>query len=470
MRAIKRGNIKVTVKNCERILLILLVIISILNLIFANQFAVTLAIVSVLVLICGFYHLGNAFKWATGIFLLLGLVIAQYDHFALARLIDAVNSMDNLIVLLIVMQLFTIPIAVGRYQSSIVTLVNGKLPTNRSLFGFTMLITFLLSSILSMGTVPIIYSILGPTIKQRLGDQYDHFSSVAISRSFTLGTLWAPGAATIFLISTITHVPIQKLFVPSFILGLLGLCIAWLIELNGSSSTKNANQNIKSQINTKKATLKVFQIGLAVVALLLIAFTLIHLKIGEAMIDVALAGLVVILLWLLVLQVRDHDHQRTVKAGKEYMQSGLLRGGSLAPFFVAIGLFSNVFEHSQISKIIGQVLAPSIFHLSWGALVLIPLFIVILSLVGVHPLASVTLLGQIMMGISLPFNALSIAMGLNIGSMLAYMMSPFAGIVVVIANILGISSTTISLKWNGKYCLLLLVVSVIFIAGYSILI
>ena len=61
-------------------------------------------------------------------------------------------------------------------------------------------------------------------------------------------------------------------------------------------------------------------------------------------------------------------------------------------------------------------------------------------------------------------------MGLNIASMLAYMMSPFAEIVVVIANILGISSTTISLQWNGKYCLLLLVVSVIFIAGYSILI
>ncbi|EEU30741.1 hypothetical protein HMPREF0501_00146 [Limosilactobacillus coleohominis 101-4-CHN] len=188
------------------------------------------------------------------------------------------------------------------------------------------------------------------------------------------------------------------------------------------------------------------------------------------MTDVALAGLVVILLWLLVLQASDRDHQQTIKAGKKYLQSGLLRGGSLAPFFVAIGLFSNVFEHSQVSKTIGQGLAPAIGYLSWGALASIPLLVVGLSLVGVHPLASVTLLGQIMMGISLPFNALAIALALNIGSVLAYMMSPFAGIVVVIANILGISSTTISLKWNGKYCLLLLVVSLIFIAGYSILI
>lgn len=172
---------------------------------------------------------------------------------------------------------------------------------------------------------------------------------------------------------------------------------------------------------------------------------------------------------LLVLICGFH-HQRTIKAGKEYLQNGLLRGGSLAPFFVAIGLFSNVFEHSQVSKTIAQTLTPYIVHLSWGVLILIPLLVVLLSLVGIHPLASVTLLGQVMMGINLPFNALAIALGLNIGGVLAYMMSPFAGIVVVIANILGISSATISLKWNGKYCMFFLIISVIFIAGYSILI
>lgn len=374
------------VKNSERILLVLLVIISILNLALANQVALVLAIASLLVLIGGFHHLGTAFKWATGIFFILGLLIAGYEHFSLSMVINAVNSMDNLIVLLIVMQLFTVPIAVGRYQNSIVTLVNGKLPTNRGLFAFTMLITFLLSSILSMGTVPIIYSILGPTIKQRLGEKYNHFSSVAISRSFTLGTLWAPGAATIFLISTITHVPLQKLFVPSFILGLLGLLLALLIELHALPAKKNGKQ-IKSRGNTTRAMLQVFQIILAVVVLLVIAFTLIHLEIGEAMIDVTLAGLVVILFWLLALQVGDHDHQRTVKAGKEYLQSGLMRGGSLAPFFVAIGLFSNVFEHSQVSKIIGRFLTPYIAHLSWGTLILVPLLVVILSLIGIHPLA-----------------------------------------------------------------------------------
>lgn len=54
-----------------------------------------------------------------------------------------------------------------------------------------------------------------------------------------------------------------------------------------------------------------------------------------------------------------------------------------------------------------------------------------------------------MVGISLPFSPLAIAPGLNIGSVLAYMMSSFAGIVVVIANLLGVRSATVSLRWAG---------------------
>lgn len=139
-------------------------------------------------------------------------------------------------------------------------------------------------------------------------------------------------------------------------------------------------------------------------------------------------------------------------------------------FFVAIGLFSNSFEHSPLSKMIGQSDSPFITQLSWGALILIPILVVAFSLIGIHPLLSVTLLGQIMMGLHLPFIILALALGLNIGSVLSYMMSPFAGIVVVIANILGVSSATVSLRWNGKYCIKFLVLSLAFIIGYTLMV
>lgn len=454
-------------KQLERIALGLLVLLTLANMVIPEKMTVVLAMVSILALIAGFHHLGAAFKWATGIFLILGILIATVSGFSLNETVTAVNSMDGLIALLIIMQLFNVPIKAGNYQDSIVKLMNAKLPTNRRLYVFIMLITFLLSSILSMGTVPIVYSILGPTIKQRVGEEYEHFSSVAISRSFTLGTLWAPGAATIFLISTITKVPLQRLFIPSFLMGVGGLVIAYLMEFRQPIMDQRVSTNIHQ--STAKLTWRVSQIVIAIVCLLAIAFTLIHFKIGETMSDVAVAGLVVVTCWVLLLMDKAEHRDQARSAMHNYFQNGLLNGGSLAPFFVAIGLFSDAFEHSPISTTIAHAMTPLMTHLSWGSLVLIPLLVVVLSIIGIHPLASVTLLGQIMMAIHLPFGTLALALGLNIGSVIAYTMSPFAGIVVIIANILSVNSATVSLRWNGKYCLILFTFSLLFIILYTLL-
>lgn len=453
-------------KKIERTLLGLLVILTLISMAVPEKLTVILAVVSLLTLAAGFHHLGTAFKWATGIFLALGLLIAINSGFSLNQTATAINSMDGLISLLIIMQLFNVPIRVGHYQDAIVKLMNAKLPKNRGLYVFTMLITFLLSSILSMGTVPIIYSILGPTIKDRTGQEYQHFSSVAISRSFTLGTLWAPGAATIFLISTITKVPLQRLFVPSFLMGIGGLIIAYLMEFRQPIMAKRVAS--QSDQSSAKLVWPVAQIVIAVAALLVIAFTLIHFQVGETMTDVALAGLVVVAGWTLLLITKSGNRQEARSALGGYFHNGLLNGGSLAPFFVAIGLFSDSFEHSEVSMTIAHAMTPLMTHLSWGSLILIPLLVVLLSIIGIHPLASVTLLGQIMMTIHLPFEALALALGLNIGSVIAYTMSPFAGIVVIIANILGVNSATVSLRWNGRYCLILFVFSLLFIFAYTL--
>lgn len=452
----------------ERIFLCLLVLLDVLAMFF-TPLQYPLMIVSLIVLFLGFHHLGSAFKWATGIFFILGLILVFTNHFTFAKLTTGVNSMNGIIVLLIVMQLFTIPINIGGYQKAIVNLVNNKLPTNKRLFVFTMVITFLLSSILSMGTVPIIYSILGPILRKRLGKNYERFSSVAISRAFTLGTLWAPGAATIFLISSITRVPLQRLFIPSLTLGILGLILSYFVAHNKAymrSSHVQNNQNMASH-NSQKDIWRVLQIFLAIVILLIIAFTLISLHIGETMSDVALAGLIVVLAWVAILQRNKKAHQQTASAFKNYYQKGIINGGSLAAFFVAIGLFSNSFENSSFSTLVAKIISPFISSLSWGALILIPILVLLLSLIGIHPLASVTLLGQIMISIHLPFNILAVALALNIGSVLAYMGSPFAGIIVVLANIIHRKTSTVALKWNGQYCLYLLILSLIFIILYT---
>ncbi len=64
--------------------------------------------------------------------------------------------------------------------------------------------------------------------------------------------------------------------------------------------------------------------------------------------DVALAGLIVVMIWIVILQHNFAAYKQTGAAFKNYYNKGIINGGSLAAFFVAIGLFSNAFENSSL--------------------------------------------------------------------------------------------------------------------------
>ncbi|MCW6100163.1 hypothetical protein [Lactiplantibacillus plantarum] len=63
------------------------------------------------------------------------------------------------------------------------------------------------------------------------------------------------------------------------------------------------------------------------------------------------------------------------------------------------------------------------------------------------------------MTMHIALSPLLIALSLNIGSVVAYMLSPFAGIVMIVATLLHVSSATVSVRWNWQFCLIFLVLS-----------
>ncbi|MDA3724650.1 hypothetical protein PF606_07970, partial [Limosilactobacillus fermentum] len=71
-------------------------------------------------------------------------------------------------------------------------------------------------------------------------------------------------------------------------------------------------------------------------------------------------------------------------------------------------------------------------HLSWGLLFVIPVVIVLLALLGIHPLVSITLLGQVLLTSQVTIPTLAIALALNVGGALSYLVSPFEGAIVLI--------------------------------------
>lgn len=444
-------------ENIYHSLILGLVLIQLLGLVLPIDLTILDALIALIVLVIGIKNLSRSFQIATLIFFVFGILLLSTRSLTFSSVANAISSMVNIVVLLVVMQLFLIPVSVGNYQAAVEEFMQRRVHGPKSTYTFVMLVTHLLSSILSMGTVQIVLSILGRSIKREVKDS-DRFSATSVTRAFTLGTLWAPGAATIFLISTVTNVAWIKLFLPCLILGILGLVLAYFVERKQPYMNQKPNES-KNEAHVRTSNhASLISLVLAVIALLAISFVFMEIKITSSMNSVTLAGLIIVLVWTVLLrnkklQKRSEYKKSVKKAGLSYWHHGVASGAALAPFFVGIGTFTYGFQHSSVIAQLTSVLTPIFSQLGWLLVILIPLIVVAVSLIGIHPLASVALIGKVIMTMHITLSPLLIALSLNIGSVVAYMLSPFAGIVMVVATLLNVNPATVSIRWNWKFCI-----------------
>jgi hypothetical protein len=451
------------IKQIYKAAIVTLAFMQLIEIITKVDLTAAIFIAAVIIGFLGVTFLGKGFKVVTIVFFVIGLILLIWYRQPLTIWMSSFNYMTNLISILVVMQLFTIPIGAGKYDLAIRHLLKRICDKESKLYIFTMLITHVFSSFLSMGTVPIVITLMEDTIKNRVSD-YKRFMATSVSRAFTLGTLWAPGAATIFLVGQVTGVGWSKIFFPSLFLALVGLTVSYALELKQhhvSTAAVSVDMDLKAddtaEQKEEKCQHKVLHIAIAVISLIALTMLFIQLKIGSSASAVILSGVLISVLWTLLFR----KDSQLIKTGiKNYWDSAMLKSADLAPFFVAIGVFSGSFEHSGIDQFLEQSMQKYADSLGIIAIILVPLIIVALALIGLHPLVSIAVFGQMLMTLRLPLPALTIALCLNLGGSIAYMVSPFAGIIMTLAKFIEVKPTDVAVRWNWQFCLIYFVLGI----------
>lgn len=425
------------------------------------DFAPAIFIAAAIIGLIGIKLLGKSFRIITIVFFVMGLGLLILYRQPFTIWMSSFGYMTKLISILVVMQLFTIPIETGKYNLALQHMLKKICNKESRLFLFTMFITHVFSCFLSMGAVPIVMTLMRDTIQDQVPD-YKRFTATAVSRGFTLGTLWAPGAATIFLIGQITQIGWPTLFFPSLFLAFAGIAVSYFLELKQHHiSTIVSKPELETDMllehEEKVLQNKVWHIVGAVVTLIALTMLFIQLNISTSASAVILSGVIVVSVWILLL-IKEPGLKN---AAKNYWDSAIFKAADIAPFFVAIGVFSGGFQNSGIDRYLEQGLQASAGSIGLIAIVLIPIIIIVLALIGLHPLVSIALLGQIVMTIHLPLPALTIALCLNLGGSVAYMVSPFAGIIMLIAKFINTKATDIAIRWNWLFCTLYFVLGIL---------
>jgi hypothetical protein len=431
-----------------------------------------MAVVSAAVLLPGLFLMGSGFRKATIVFLILGIGILAFSRSPLDAWVTSWNSMTNTIAIMVAMQVFTIPVAMGRYDEAIHRWADTRLKSERSLFLFSTIITHILTSFLMLGAIPMSNALMGRTLKSRVS-HYERFLAVTVSRGYVLAALWAPGAINLFLVVQSTGVAWSSILLPGIVMALLGLGLSYIMELGrhgvlGKSFDEKEAVPAVSKFDaactspeTTSSPVRanaMAHVLLAAASIVVFVLVLERFGIGAGYTRIMLAGLMVAAIWILLLK----DGKAFLAAGKGYWFEGIMKVRDLGPFFVAMGIFSGALEASGLISLARPVLQGVASWLGISSVAILPLIIIALSLIGLHPFITIVLFGKILSNAGIPLPPLTIALGLAVGGAASYMVSPFAGTIMSIASFIDVKASEVAIKWNWRFSLAFFVFGVAF--------
>ncbi|MBP2652573.1 MAG: hypothetical protein H6Q73_142 [Firmicutes bacterium] len=424
-----------------------------------NQMTVSF-VAAIVVLVSGIWIMGSGFKKVTIGFLFIGISLMVYFGQPFSVWVTGINYLTNVISILVIMQLFSVPIEVGKYDEAVRYWLTKSFKKEPGLFLFATLTTHIFSSFLLFGTIPVMVSLLGQTLKLSVSN-YERFISAAISRGYALAVLWAPGAINLLLVVQATEVGWTELFFPGLILSLIGIVTSWIIETKlvltakpilGDAFGAGVNQN--QAVAARKAG----HIILVVVGLVLITVLFDKLNVGASTGRVMLAGIIIVLVWSTAC-LKQPDFKANIL---NYWRSGLLKAGDLAPLFIAMGLLATAVEKSGLLALVQPGLQELTNTMGVLAIIVLPVLMILGAVLGIHPFISIVLFGHVFTALALPVAPVSLALCLALGGSISYIVSPFAGIVLTLAKFIKCRTVDIALRWNWIYSLVFFVEGIAF--------
>lgn len=409
-------------------------------------------IAGIIILLSSTPYLGSSYKKPVYVFSGLSLFLFVKYQLSFEDLINGVNSMLAIAGIVAVLQLFAIPIKVGNYDRALEKYLQTKYKKEVSLYVFLNLVTHVLGSFMLFGSVPMLFTIFYEPLNKMVHDP-KRFITTAMGRSFSLVTLWAPGAINVVLVLEVTGAKWLQVLFPVVFLTILGLGTSVLMEAKFHLKDRavqipdiSAGQkNSREEDNKKFRTLILIAVGLIVS---IVVMENLHILTGTT--RVIASGLVIVLVWISRYLGKPDLHL----AWRQYWEKSIVVAQDLATLFIAMGIFAEAVYQAGLISYIQPGLISATAILGQYSFLFIPLVIILLSLIGIHPFISIILIGKMLVSaLQMPHYETFIALSLLLGGVVSYMLSPFAGNILALSRMANCTPSEVGYKWNGLFSL-----------------
>ncbi|WP_270165016.1 hypothetical protein [Paenibacillus sp. SYP-B4298] len=404
-------------------------------------------------------HLRGTALYLSLVFMIVGTVSLILQQAPLAAWLQAASMNATLVTLFVFAPLFGIPVRLPEYYAALERFYERRLRSTGSLLVGTQLLTQLLGAFINVGSIPVVYYLV--YVKPR-APALSSLLAAAMNRGFGGAILWSPYFAAMTLVASSLHVSWSVLLPHLLVLSLLSVAISLLVDAPKLRQASDAMPPVTNEeglpqpdadtirlsqtpapplpaertiaAGEDKPTTSGFPPGLAAYLILAIGVILLLERLVDLpmVIITCLAASVFPLLWCMLKRELPTFRQGLTNHFRVTLGS-LQKEMTL---FLAAGFFSGAISGigfgPAIPELLGQLPLPVAFSFSLLTVAAVGLT----SLIGLHPIVTVTVLVTSIDPASVGLNTVSFAILLLGSWSLSNPVSPASAVNNLLAGLL----------------------------------
>jgi hypothetical protein len=383
--------------------------------------------------------------------------ITSIEGSMLQNVWEGIRQMRSLISLLLIVPIVSWVLNEEPYIEEVVAFLRNILNSSRLFFVSMMSITQIISYFLLFGAIPIVYQFIQSILKNKKGEEWQHFKSTAVLRGFALSTIWVISIPSFAFAVESAGASLPLTILQGFFISIGGIFLSVLFAyfeekkygVNLSAELqKEIDRVIPHTTNGKLPSRRVIEF----ITLFFSLFGTVLVINGLVEWDLLMIIPLVILIWTFSYFVIKHKFHTLIQKSKQYLSQGIAKKSQEFSILFSAGLLIYSLHVSGL----GDVIFNGIFYLTntypfLNTLMILPLVLIILGFLGLGPLTVMVLVGGILQHVHLPYPPELIVLSLTLGSAITIMLSPLIMPLIVLSASNGLSIFKNGFKFNLGY-------------------
>jgi hypothetical protein len=402
--------------------------------------------------------------------LLLGVVLLAAQDAAPHAWLDGLRINLSLIAVLVFSQLLGIPVKTGDYIRSLQVVFERKMNEPYFLFASSKILTHLLGFVLNIGSMAIVHQL---SLASRV--RSDRLRAAGIGRGYGSVTFWSPYFGTMALI--LHQLPVQWSDIAGHLLALVLISFAvshaaeWNVlkrvrrehaECERDQGREREHAEASSGTDNPRyrhAVRKVVELFAMLIIMVVFVLAVVHETGIDMVLGVCLFSIGFPLAWCAcsgkwkayTRNVRDHVFGRLPSMKKEIV------------LFILAGFVGGALRQTEFGPALTELIADTFGSFRTGIALALLLMVVLLAVIGFHPMIPVTILVTNIESDLIGFSTEAFAVLMLVSVGLANIISPASALSNLLASLLKVNVSEVTVKWNLKFVSLMLLVVPVYI-------